>query len=202
MNYINDTTQVVKSYRELQKDNSNISLAKDGTEILLEVWYLIHHLPKNSYDVYTEKLVAGTILEVNSEYFQPWVVEALTQTQIDNNIKNARDSKTDEIYGYGNNLVKGAYTNPIQGVTKDPNRYEITVAKRKSNKSDKMAGDISITQADKDVAKSDEKLSGYSVKIDADENKAIDNMLKLNTVQEIKAFDVASETWNVWTPPV
>ena len=118
-------------------------------------------------------------------------------------IEESQQSKTNEIELYADNLVKNAYNNPTQSQTDiDGKRYKNKVNLRSKDKSNKVSGEVTLTQDEKDQSKTDQKLSEYELKIDNDTDKAISNMLKLNTVDEIKSFDVSAETWNVWTPPL
>lgn len=108
-----------------------------------------------------------------------------------------------EIITYANNLVDSAFSNPTQTITDiDPSAQRRKINKRRNNRVDKQAGEIALTQAEKDMAKTDQKLSEYEVKIDDDKDKAITNMMKLNTVEEVSNFDITAQTWTVWSPPV
>ena len=133
-----------------------------------------------------DDIVAGVISEYDA-YFG-W-----DETQ-------AYEAKESEIDSYGENLITDAYSNPIQGVTENPTRYRKKVGRRKSNKADKIAGEIPLDSAEKDESKSDEKLSEYETKITADQDKATTNLHKLSGVSTIMNFDVPGQNWNVWTP--
>ena len=109
--------------------------------------------------------------------------------------------KEAEIYAYGNILIDMAYANPVQGVNTDPVFYKEKISRRKSNKADKLTGEIVLTQEEKDEAKTDEKLSEYEIKISNDQDKAISNLHKLTGVDNIMVFDIANENWNTWIPP-
>ena len=117
-------------------------------------------------------------------------------------IEQAYDRKENEIFLYAESLIRDAYSNPYDGITVNPVRYRLKVNRRKANRADKLAGEITLTQTEKDAAKNSEKLSGYEVKITDDQDKAEINLHKLNAVIEIMSFDVVAESWTVWIPPV
>ena len=135
-----------------------------------------------------------------------WVALGNTITPYDAyyhiNLQEAYSNKEQEIITYGDALINGAYANPEQGVTVNFTLYKSKVNRRKSNKADKLASEIVLTTEEKDEAKVDEKLSEYEVKISNDQDKAITNLYKLNTVTDIMTFDVQAENWNVWVAPV
>lgn len=103
---------------------------------------------------------------------------------------------------YGDKLIENAYSNPVEGIIENPIFYRKKVSRRKSNKSDKISAEVSLKEVEKNEAKTDEKLSGYEVKISDDQDKAITNLYKLSGVDNIMSFDVAAENWTIWVPPV
>ncbi len=96
MNYINDTTKEQLSYYELQQDNLDKSLAEDRTEIIMDVWWLIHTADKPIYDVYTQKVVEVEPV-FTTIYTQSWDVVLLTQQELDDNLLDAKHDKSVEI---------------------------------------------------------------------------------------------------------
>ena len=197
MNYQNITTKEVKTYNTIRQENKSVSLPKDGTEMLMDIWHVITTTQQPSYDKYTEAV--RELPPVN--YVQTWEVYALTQEQIDANILNAQVRKTNECDNYGLSLIDGAYANPQVGVTNSSTRGRGKANSRRNDNSDKVASEIPLSQVDKDQAKLDQKISAYEIKIWKDSDKAISNMLKLNTAIEITNFDVSAENWTVWNPP-
>ena len=117
-------------------------------------------------------------------------------------LQMAKKKRYLDVKVYAQNLIDSAYANPTQGVTADPQIHKEKMNIRRNQKADKLAGEIALTQAEKDEAKTDQKLSEYEYKIWDDADKAITNIDKLNTVQEIEDFDISTQSWNVWTPPV
>ena len=113
----------------------------------------------------------------------------------------AQTAKKIEINNHADALIENAYSNPTQTTTADPIIHRRDVEFRRNDKADKLAGEISLTQAEKDEAKIDQKLSEYEVKIYQDSDKAKTNMYKLNTSTEVNAFDVSAENWNLWISP-
>jgi len=63
-NYIHPSTNLIRDYGSLSRDSSHISLAKDGTEIIMGTDYLVHIDNLPSYDAFTETLsIDGVQLE-------------------------------------------------------------------------------------------------------------------------------------------
>lgn len=110
--------------------------------------------------------------------------------------------KEHEIDVYGEELINQAYANPVVDVIVDPTWHKKKVGRRKSNKVDKIVGEIALGQSEKDEAKVDEKLSGFELKIMDDQDKAASNLHKLSGILDIMAFDVVAENWSTWVPPV
>lgn len=110
--------------------------------------------------------------------------------------------KENEIIIYGDNLILNAYANPQVDLNVNPNHYLKKVNRIKSNKMDKLAGDIALTQEEKDEAKLHEKLSEYEIKISDDQDKAINNLHKIIIVSDIIDFNIIEQSWNTWTPPI
>ena len=118
----------------------------------------------------------------------------------------AQKAKTSEIERHAEGLIATAYTTPTQGDVAAPvnsDKHRDKMAHRRNAKADKLAtGSLTLTAAEKDEAKTDQKLSEHEGKIYTDSDKAVTNMLKLTTSVEVKAFNIEAETWTSWTPPV
>lgn len=110
--------------------------------------------------------------------------------------------KEAEIDAYGDALIDAAYASPAQGVVTNSGYHKKVVNRRKSNRADKMAGDTTLSEAEKEESKMDEKLSEYETKITKDQDKAFANLYKLSGVDSIMSFDVAQQNWSTWTPPI
>jgi len=117
-------------------------------------------------------------------------------------LQKQKDFKYIEVNNYADVLIEDAYSNPVQDIISDPIEHRNIISVRRNNKSDKIAGEIVLTQEEKDEAKTDQKLSEYEQKILTDSSKVKENIDKLNTVQEVIDFNISAENWNVWTPPV
>ena len=198
MNYENINTGELKTYQEIRATYPSISLPQDGTALIYGEWRLISDSPQPTYDKYTQSV--REIAPVN--YTQTWEIYPLEQSEITSNIEEAQDSKAAECDSYAQGLIDAAYAEPTQGSTVNSDRNKRRTESRRKDLSDKMAGEFTLTQAEKDQSKVDQKLSEYEVKVYDDSDKAVINMLKLNTAIEIYAFDISAESWNVWTPPV
>jgi len=142
---------------------------------------------------YTDDVTEWLELGFTIEPFYPYYGISLERAYI---------TKGNEIGVYSADLIEGAYANPVQGDVENPKVYRTQLNRRRANNADKLAGELSLGQPDKDQAKTDQKLSEYEVKISNDENKALSNMHKLDTVDEVMMFDVPAQNWNIWTPPV
>ena len=92
MNYIHNTTKEQKTHRQLKIDSPTVSIAQDGTEIIMNVWYLIHTDEKPVYDAYTEKVVEVEPV-FTTVYTQTWSIVALTQQELDDNLAAAKVSQ-------------------------------------------------------------------------------------------------------------
>lgn len=164
----------------------------DNSQVLIEPQDYSVPQPCNTWhqEIIDEWIAEGNTISPYYEYYD-WTIAQAQSVQISN------------INRYGNVLVETAYDNPTQELQDiDGHRYKDKVNIRSRNKSDKLAGEILLTQDEKDESKTDQKLAEYEVKIGDDSDKAITNMCKLSTVDEIMAFDIPSESWNVWIPPI
>ena len=170
------------SIRYTQADNSQVFIEPQGYSVPqpCQTWH---------QEIIDEWIAEGNTIEAYNQYYE-W-----TEQQ-------AYETKEAEIDTYSDNLIANAYANPIQGITVNPDYYKKKINRRKSNKSDKIASEIELTDDEKNEAKTDEKLSEYEVKITADQDKAITNLHKLGGVENIMSFNVEAESWNVWTPPI
>lgn len=118
-------------------------------------------------------------------------------------LESALTTKESEIDIYANLLIDNAFSNPtIDQTDINPRVQRNIMSVRRNDKSDKLAGEITLTQEEKDESKTDQKLSEYELKINQDSDKAKVNVNKLNTVVEVVNFDISAESWNVWNPPV
>lgn len=118
-------------------------------------------------------------------------------------IDRAYNTKGAGIIYHANALIENANANPTQELLGgDALLNKKQLNRRRADRADRVAGELPIDEVDKDQAKTDQKLAEYETKISKDENKALDNMYKLSTVDEVMAFDVAGQNWNVWTPPI
>ena len=197
MNYQDMNTDKVKSYRTIKGENLNVSLPKDGTETMMDIWHVIAITPKPTYNQYLEKAVELAPVA----YTQVWEIQALDQVTIEANIVKAQEAKTTKCEAYAQTQIDNAYANPTNGVTDTVEHSKRRVNARIKYMSAKVSGEVALTQLEKDQAKLDQKLSEHESKLWGDSDKAIANMMKLNTATEIYAFDISLETWTVWAPP-
>ena len=108
-----------------------------------------------------------------------------------------------EADAYAQDLIADAYDNPVQGTTVDGVQYEKLVNSRRKDKADKLAGEIALDQAEKDEAKTDQKLSEYENKTQTANDKARTEINKGNAAAEVLAMDIPTiTTWPIWSAPV
>ena len=119
-------------------------------------------------------------------------------------VDSARETKKVESDAYAQALIDAAFENPQQGVTVNKVNHRRQVETRRAGKADKSAGEIALSQAEKDEAKIDQKLSEYENKVWTDNDKVHTNIDAIvDNVSMIMAYDISTSTnWNVWTPPV
>ena len=118
-------------------------------------------------------------------------------------LEQAVDIKKMESEQYAQELIDDAYTNPQEGVITDGPTHKRRTESRRKDKADKQAGDVSLTQEEKDEAKIDQKLSEYETKCWDASDKVLANIDKEDTVENVMSIDVATNTlWPVWEPPV
>lgn len=117
-------------------------------------------------------------------------------------IELTKESKVVSANSYAIGLIHNAYSNPIEGVEVDATIQRNVMSLRRNNKANKLAGEIALTQAEKDESKVDQKLSEYELKVLADADKVIANINKLDTVEEVNAFDITVQNWNMWVAPL
>lgn len=121
----------------------------------------------------------------------------------ENLAQEAINSKSQECEDYAENLIILSQTNPVLGLNVDPIKYAKRVKSREKDKANKLAGEITLTQDEKDQAKTDQKLSEYEVKCWAASDKAIKEVNKGTDPELIMVLDVSTlTTWPIWTPPV
>lgn len=179
---------MIISVRYSSPDNIPINVEHDDGV----VWSLSYYPPDNIS--ITKEIQAffdaGGSIDPYDEYYG-WTLERAVAV------------KTDESETYAQSLITEAYANPISGQTENPVTYNRRVETRRKDKADKQAGDITLDQAEKDEAKSDQKLSEYEGKAWTSSDKVIKNIHKESTVNGVMGIDVQSSiTWPVWTPPV
>ncbi len=116
-------------------------------------------------------------------------------------LSSAKTKKIKEINDYGISLINLANGNPEMGVNMDAETNINTTILRRNNRIDKLVGELNFTEEEKREAKTDQKLSDFSLKIQGDIDKAVTNMLKSDTTAEIEAFDIQAQNWSTWTPP-
>ena len=112
-------------------------------------------------------------------------------------------AKYSEADVYGQSLINAAYANPTQGANVDGELQKRIVGSRQKDRADKVAGEITLTQEEKDIAKTDQKLSEYETKVNDAIDKARAEIDKKDTAAEVMALDIPTiTTWPVWSPPV
>lgn len=79
MNYQNMTDQTIKNYYTIKKENPNVSLPKDGVELMMDLWHVITTTPKPIYDIYTQTLEEIAPID----YVQTWQINEMTQPELD-----------------------------------------------------------------------------------------------------------------------
>ena len=138
---------------------------------------------------------------------QGWIQDGATFREATANdrmtLAEAVANKYAEADAYAQGLIDDAYANPVQGVTVDNVLHERIVNSRRKDKADKLAGEIALDQAEKDEAKTDQKLSEYERKCQEANDKARTNIDKGNDADEVMAMDIPTiTTWPEWSPPV
>ena len=148
-------------------------------------------------------------IEPDNEFVLPEdkrVIEWINEGNIINpyqiSISDVIKNKEREIYLYAESQINFAYSNPIQSISIPPDVQRKKMLIRRNQKTDKILGNIALTQIEEDEAKADQKLSEYELKIWNDADKAISNLNKLNTIAEVESFNISEENWNIWNPPV
>jgi len=118
-------------------------------------------------------------------------------------LEQAYEIKKNESDAYAQNLIDEAFTNPQIGVVTDGNAHKRRTESRRKDKADKQAGEIALTQDEKDEAKVDQKLSEFETKAWDASDKVHGNIDKEDTVNDVMAIDVETNTiWPIWEPPV
>ena len=154
-----------------------------------------------AYNTDTHKLEEDAPNNDGSQWNQVWIAIALTQTEMDANLQRARDKKYLESEAHADSLISAAYANPTDGVTENPSTYKKMVNARERDKANKVAGEITLDQTEKDVAKVDQKLSEYDGKTWIANDKCYTNIDKKDFVSEVEAIDILTiVVWPVWTP--
>ena len=118
-------------------------------------------------------------------------------------LEYAYSVKKNEADAYAQNLIDEAFANPQIGITTDPDAHKRRTGSRRKDKADKQAGEIALTQEEKDEAKIDQKLSEYEIKCWDAADKVHGNVDKEDTVAGVMVIDVETNTtWPIWEPPV
>jgi len=112
-------------------------------------------------------------------------------------------NKKNEADAYGQNLIDDAYGNPQQGISTEAEIHKRRTESRRKDKADKQAGEITLTEEEKNQSKTDQKLSEYETKCWDASDKVHANIDKEDTVDDVMAIDVETNTtWPIWEPPV
>ncbi len=117
MNYINDNTKEQLTYYILRDNNPTKSLPQDGTEIIDEVWYLIHTTPRPSCDIYVEEVQEIEPIKTGEIYDQAWEVVTLSINDQEKALQNSQTIKISETWSYANANIRD-YEN---GLVQDQN---------------------------------------------------------------------------------
>jgi len=198
--YIHDTTLEQLEYSELTQLYPNSSTPKNGTEVILEVWYLIHDEPLPPIDRYTQVVVSGPVVKTGELYFQTWLVETLSQEDVDTYIATAIDDKSLECELQVERLMDIAYANPAEGAVEVPRRYKRRMSARITDIANKSAGNATLTPKERQQSIVDQRLSNYERRVYRRSDTAIEELEALPTAVEIYAFDVEGYAWDTWVP--
>ena len=190
---------------DLNKDRvSNITTIQDGGVTLIASKLTEEQLSSFGYYNYVTPPQTGQT-EYNTLTSSPMVlidgVYTVTYVYSDIDLIDAYIRKGDEIRAYANQLVTDATSNPVDGLVVDPIDYAKVSNSARNDRADKISGELTLTQAEKDDAKNAQKLSEFEGKIWADAGKATSNMEKLSTTLEVSNFNISAESWNVWIAP-
>ena len=117
-------------------------------------------------------------------------------------LEHAVKIKSNESEQYAQANIDQAYSEPTQGVIVDGATHKRRTESRRKDKSDKQAGEIVLTEDEKNEAKTDQKLSEHETKCWDASDKVLKNIDKESTVVDVMAIDVATNTnWPVWSAP-
>jgi len=103
--YIENSTNIIKSYAQW-KTESNASLPKDGTNIILGDKYLIHATEKPIYNIDTQKIVEINSVKIGNQHNQTWQIVDLTHLELDEKKKKEKKDKRKDINTIRNNDFK------------------------------------------------------------------------------------------------
>ena len=159
-----------------------------------ELGYYTFVRPPQTENTEYNRLVSSPIVLIDGVYTMTFVYADVT-------LEEAYSTKETEINAYAESLIHDANSNPSDGVTMDADENIKRSVNRAKDRSNKMAFDKVLTETEKNEAKNDQKLSEYEGKIWDDSDKTILNMMKLDTVLEVSAFDVEAENFTTWIPP-
>ena len=168
------------------EDHVAITAIDDGRTVFLPSY------PSGTpYDSLMQDFIdGGGVIEDYDPYFG-WTLDRAVEVK-----KNESDD-------YAQALIDDANANPQVGVVIDSSANKRRTESRRKDKADKQAGEIALDQEEKDQAKTDQKLSEYETKCWDESDKVHANIDKEDTVNDVMAIDVATNTtWPIWEPPV
>ena len=199
MKYINDTNNAeIKTYRQLQNDNLGASLPKDGTNIILAVWFVIHNTAKQAYNTDTHKLVEGAPAKTGNEYNQTWLEVALDQPTMDANLATAKSNKYEQIWTEADKRNIEAEATLIGSSTSNhPTRNNDRIIKKNSRIANKKIKGQTPNQGEEDFVDAyDELMDWQDSTYDVAESDGVDAVENMTTPSAVNAFDVVNDvTW-------
>ena len=184
----------VANVTTIQDDGVTLITSKLTEAQLNGYGYYSYVTPPQTGQTEYNTLTSSPVVLLNGTY-------TVTYVYTDIPLVEAFIKKSDEIRAYANQLVQEATSNPTEGVTVDPADYTKISDSARKDRSDKLSGEVALSQAEKDDAKNAQKLSEFEGKIWADASKANLNMEKLSTTLEVSNFYISAESWNVWIAP-
>ena len=184
----NEDNSEQKQWHEINAINPAQSIPPSGTEIIAEIWYLIHPDPRPTYDVYTERLELVQPVFKDPIYTQGWAIVPLTVEQIQAHIDNAQTGKIRELWQYADTLKQTSESAILSGggdistrITKENSRIANI----------KIAGGVTTPEEDQFFNDYNDSLQ-YQSEVDtvAIEEEAIINAM--TDAQAIYDYDVAN----------
>lgn len=184
----------VSDIQTIKTEDATMIASKMTEPQLNSLGYYNYITPPETKNTEYNTLVSSPMVLIDGVY-------TVTYVYADVPLEEAQVTKHKEINAYGWQLIYDANGNPTDGITMEPEENIKRSANRTKDRANKLAGELTLKKSEKNEAKNDQKLSEYEGKVWADANKAIANMLKLDTTAEVSAFDVSAENWNVWIAP-